>query len=377
MNLPSPCPHRPPCPGCPRYGHRGISRAAAQTLNRLAADAGLPEPPLHEGTAEGFRHRARLMVRGRSRSPKVGIFQQGTHRIVDIPNCRVHHWRINEVAAALKRAIRATGVAPYVERPHRGDLRALQVVVERSSQRAQVVLVGNADSPAPLAALADALREELGAALHSLWWNGNPERTNRILGPRWERLAGESFVRESIAGAQVFFPPGAFGQSHLDLADQLVERVAAWVPADATVAEFYAGCGAIGLGLASRCRELRMNERSPDAVEGLRRGIEELPEPARDRIRILAGDASEAGEAVSGADVVIVDPPRKGIDIGLLDALCVDAPARLIYVSCDLASLERDLTLLSDRGGLVLRGLEAFALFPYSEHVETLALLER
>jgi 23S rRNA (uracil1939-C5)-methyltransferase len=281
------------------------------------------------------------------------------------------------VASVLKRAIRATGVEPYQDRPHRGDLRAVQVVVERASQRAQVVLVGNAEAPEPLLPLAAALRAELGDVLHSLWWNGNPERTNVILGSRWMRLAGEPFVCESIGGARIYFPPGAFGQSHLELADRLVERVHEWVPDGAVVAEYYAGCGAIGLGLARRCRDLRVNERSPEAVEGLRRGIFDLPAADRTRVRVLAGEASAAAEAALGADLVIVDPPRKGLDADLARALCRAAPARIVYVSCDPVSLERDLYRLEDGAGLALRALEAFALFPYTDHAESLALLER
>src|SRR5262245_1738144 len=157
------------------------------------------------------------MVRGRSAAPKVGLFQAGTHRIVDIPRCAVHHPRINEVAAALRRSVRATGTRPYAERPHAGLLRAVQVVVERGSGRAQVVLVARSDDPHSLDPLAAALRSELGDALQGLFWNGNPERTNAILGPHWRRLCGEELVRERVAGAAVFFPPGAFGQSNLPL----------------------------------------------------------------------------------------------------------------------------------------------------------------
>ena len=99
-----------------------------------------------EGPAFGYRHRARLAVRGRSASPKLGVFQEGSHRIVDVPRCLVHHPLINEVAAAVKQAVRDSGVAPYAERVHRGELRYVQVAVERSSASAQVVLVGNSDT---------------------------------------------------------------------------------------------------------------------------------------------------------------------------------------------------------------------------------------
>jgi len=113
----------------------------------LVEDTGLPPPAVVEGAPFGYRHRARLAVRGRAASPKIGIFQEGSHRVVDIPHCLVHHPLVNEVAAITKAALRRTGVSPYADRAHRGMLRYLQVVVERRSGTAQVVLVANDESP--------------------------------------------------------------------------------------------------------------------------------------------------------------------------------------------------------------------------------------
>jgi tRNA/tmRNA/rRNA uracil-C5-methylase (TrmA/RlmC/RlmD family) len=329
-----------------------------------------------EGARLGFRQRARLAVRGRSNSPKVGIFQSGSHRIVDIPNCRTHHPLVNRTAAALKQAIRETGVAPYADRPHRGDLRYVQVAVERSSGRVQVVLVGNSDEPAALATVADALTAAMGDSLHSLWWNGQPERSNAILGPHWQRICGEEAAEERIGGVSVFFPPGAFGQSHLDLADALVERVASWIPDGSRVTEFYAGCGAIGLGLLSRSAAVTFNERSEHALRGLELGLARRPPEERGRARVAAGSAGDCVEALAGADSVVVDPPRKGLDPALLEALVRTPPKQLAYVSCDVESFVRDAGPLLEAGGTQLRELAAFALFPYSEHAEMTALFE-
>src|SRR5262245_55812656 len=184
------CPHRPPCPGCPRFAEPGFPPDAGAALATLCADAGLPPPVVVEGPPFGYRHRARLAVRGRAASPKVGIFQEGSHRIVDIPRCLVHHPLVNEVAAAVKTAVRRTGTPPYADRAHRGLLRAVQVVVERQSSRAQLVLVANDDAPGSLASLATEIARSLGERLHSVWWNGNPARTNVILGPLWHRGSG-------------------------------------------------------------------------------------------------------------------------------------------------------------------------------------------
>jgi tRNA/tmRNA/rRNA uracil-C5-methylase (TrmA/RlmC/RlmD family) len=316
------------------------------------------------------------MVRGRPGAPKIGLFAEGSHRVIDIPRCPIHHPRVNEVVRALRLAMRESAARPYADAQHTGLVRAVQVVVERSTQRVQVVLVANDLTPDATEPLASALARRLGSRLHALWWNGNAERTNVILGPHWQRLAGADATRERIGGADVFFPPGAFGQSHLDLADRIVERVYAFVPDGARVAELYAGCGAIGLGLVARAREVVFNEESPQAIGGLGLGIAALPDEARSRVQVMAGKAADHVDALHDADVVIVDPPRKGLDAAVVAALCDRPPARLVYVSCAVTSFERDLVALTTHSPLRLVGLEAFALFPYTDHVELLGVLE-
>jgi 23S rRNA (uracil1939-C5)-methyltransferase len=372
-----PCPHRPPCPGCPRYGAPGIDPRAAARLADLAGRAGAPAPGWIAGARFGFRTRARLVVRGRAASPKIGIFQAGSHRIVDIPRCRVHHPLVNRVAAAAREAIRATGLAPYADGPDVGLVRALQVVVERPSTTAQVVLVANGQNPEPFGALARELGGRLGAALHSLWWNGNPGRTNVVLGPHWHLWQGPRAVRERIGGVDVFYPPGAFGQSHLDLADVLDARVQDAVPAGSRVVELHAGCGPIGLGLLRGSASVLFVESAPAAIEGLGLGLAARPAGERSRAGVRAVAAAEALEALDGADVVIADPPRKGIEPAVLEVLCAAPPRRLIYVACDLDSFEVQAAQLLASGRLRLVELVAFDLFPNTEHVETLACFER
>ncbi|HWP66197.1 MAG TPA: hypothetical protein VNO26_09815 [Candidatus Limnocylindria bacterium] len=370
------CPHRPPCPGCPRFGAGGIDPGARDALAALAHEAGIELGATVEGSPFAYRVRARLAVRGRATSPKIGLFQEGSHRIVDIPRCPIHHPLVNEVAAALRAAIRATGTPPYADRTHRGLVRYLQVVVERPSQRAQVVVVGNGTDAAPLRPLLDALAAALGAQLHSLWWNGQPEPTNVILGPYWEHVAGGEAVRERLGGADVFFPPGAFGQANLDLAERIIAQVAAWVPDGARVLELHAGCGAIGLGLAPRVRSLVMNEVSPAGLAGLELGRAALPPHAAARTRVLAGEASAHAAAIAEADVVIADPPRKGLESAVLDALAAQPPKRLALVSCNPDACVREVRRLR-AAGLALVALTPYALFPHTSHVETVALLER
>ncbi len=372
-----PCPHRPPCPGCPSYGEPGIARGAARRLAELASIAGLPEPEVRVGAALGFRTRARLAVRGRARAPKLGIFAEGTHRVTDIPRCRIHHPLVNEVAAALRRAVRASGVAPYGEDSKLGQLRYAQIAVERATSRAQVVLVGNDATSEPLRSTFAALERELGPRLSGLFWNGNPGGANAILGPLWEHVSGEEALRETIAGVDVFQPPGAFGQSNAELFEILASRARAAVPDGARVLELFAGTGAIGLGLLGRAQSVALNEISAHGLRGLELGIAARPAAERSRAEILPGDAAKFADRLGSADSVIVDPPRRGLGPELVDAILAHPPAQLVYASCGLDAFLRETARWLDAGVLELRRLECFALFPYTEHVETLAVFAR
>jgi 23S rRNA (uracil1939-C5)-methyltransferase len=210
-----------------------------------------------------------------------------------------------------------------------------------------------------------------------VFWNGNPERTNTLLGPHWRHLHGPEAVVEALGGARVHFPPAAFGQSNLPLFDRMLELIAAWVPPEARVAEFYAGCGAIGLGLLARGAQLVFNERSEGSLAGLTLGLSALDAETRARAHILPGDAADLGDTLGDSQVVIVDPPRRGIDTRLLEALCTTPPPLLVSISCGLDAFEREARSLVSTGRVALRELVALDLFPHTHHIETLARFER
>ena len=371
------CPHRPPCPGCPRFGEPGIAPVARDALDELAQAHGISKPTTVSGSTTGFRLRARLAIRGRSNSPKIGLFEADSHRVVHIPNCSVQHPLINRVASTVRRALVDTGVTCYSDGVHLGIARYLQVVVERSSQTAQVVLVANSTSSEPLAACLDLIRERLGSELHSLWFNANCDQGNTILGPHFHRWCGPESVVEHFGGATIHYPPGAFGQNNLDIAQRIIERIRDDIPAGAVVAEFYAGVGAIGLSIVDRIAELRMNEVGAASLHGLELGLAQLDAERRAKVSVTPGIAGSAIDMAAGARVIIADPPRKGLDPELRDHFSEHPPERFIYVSCGLESFLKDCAQLTSRAKLRLAELTAFNLMPFTEHVETVARFER
>jgi 23S rRNA (uracil1939-C5)-methyltransferase len=336
--------------------------------------AGAPPPVVHESPPTAFRHRARLAIRGRADAPKLGIFEAGSHRAVHIPRCLVHHPVINRVAAEVRDTLARHRVPTYSDTAHAGVARYLQVVVERETQRAQVTLITNGTTHEALASFFVDLQTALGSDLHSLWWNGNPERTNAILGPHWQHLYGPRYVADRSGDAHIFYPPHAFGQSNLDLAMQLAARVRALARPGTQITEYYAGVGAIGLGLAATAAALRLNELGEGSLEGLAYGVDTLPEAQKSKVTLHRGSASAHAALIADTDFVIADPPRKGLDAELVSALRQTPPRCFAYVSCDIDSFERDAGLLLESFRLV--SLEVFDLFPHTEHVETLAVFE-
>jgi len=289
----------------------------------------------------------------------------------------VQHPLVNRVVAVVRRALVEADIEPYTEGPHVGLARYLQVVVERASQSAQVVLVANSASVEPLGECLDLVRTRLGSELHSLWFNAHCERSNAILGPEFHQWCGPESVVERFRGNAVHYPPGAFGQNNLDIAQRIVEHLDAQVPAGTRVAEFYAGVGAIGLSLLPRLRHLRMNEVAPHSLHGMALGVAALDADGRAKVEVVPGPAGAALEAASDADVIIADPPRKGLDRELLEHLAAQPPEVFLYVSCGLESLLRDTERLTAGVKLRLRDLTAFNLMPFTEHVETVARFER
>ncbi|MCB9831346.1 MAG: hypothetical protein H6807_02645 [Planctomycetes bacterium] len=369
MTEPS-CGHRPPCPGCPRFGEGGLEPRLATELDELARRLDASLEPLLEGQATGHRHRSRLALRGHPGRPKIGLFQEGSHRIADIPRCPVHHPAINRAAAALRRALAESGFDFYREQTGRGLFRYAQFVVQRTTGRVQLCLVLNTAARGEADEIAEVLLEREADLFQSIWMNENRSTGNAVLGESFTRLRGEDWLVEDFSGARLFFHPGSFGQANLDLAERMARRVQDAIPDGARLLEYHAGVGALGLGMAARMASYTANEVAPWGLSGLRRGLLEAGLEAR----VLDGPAASHTEALAEADAVLCDPPRKGLEAELLAALAERRPDRLVILHCGFAAAKRDLAHLREAGMAVERLLPV-ALFPFTDHVELVSFL--
>lgn len=374
------CHHQPACPGCPRYGKKGVSSTAFAALGELAETWGYAHPEINDFPAWGYRHRVRLSVRRGREGLLSGIFETGSHRLVHIPDCPLHHPSIEAFLERILETASQCSLDVYDEGSHTGLLRALQLSVEPQTGKVQAVfLVRDALAPGhQVEKKLDALLEGVqGDSLtHSLWLGALPQRTNSLNPESVVRVHGPEAFVDWCGGVEVSYPPDAFGQANPLLHSIAVEKIHELVPRDSSVIEYYCGVGTIGLGLVARGQSVQFNEVGAGSLRGLRLGLSKLP-AADKRALILPGQAGDHAEAYLEEHTVIVDPPRKGLDPALLSRLVRTPPQRLIYLSCGLASLLKESAQLRGAGRLRLVFLSAYNYFPHTEHIETLAVWER
>ena len=357
----NPCPHFPACSGC---------TLAQDLLNPpiwrevLSFFKGRVEPRLITDGFLSTRYKAKLAVRP---GPEIGLFRKHSHEVVSIPHCKVHHPSINQGAALVKKEIEASGIPLYRETPPSGLLRYIQLFACRETGKIQLVLVLNAASRTPEidAFCRSLLKHDLW---HSLWLNFHPAESNRVLGGAWLQIAGEPFLHQTLNGIPVAFHPGAFSQSHLPLFERMLRTIDSWTAPEKKILELYAGVGAIGLALARKAPRIDLVENNPFA----RLSFEQSRAPSHLHYHCL--DAAQALGFIEEDQLIIADPPRKGLDAPLLDRLCSLKRSRLIYVSCGFESFQKDAEKLLSAGWTFTRA-EGYLLFPGTNHVEILAQL--
>lgn len=181
---------------------------------------------------------------------------------------------------------------------------------------------------------------------------------------------------------ELCFPPFVFRQANLCAFERIVSAVRRFVPFGSAVVELYAGVGTIGLHLADVAGSLVCSDENPFNRACFRRSLKSLPPDLQQKLGYVSGDAASQVDSIPAADVVIVDPPRKGMEDTVLDALTRPPkrksvkPYRLIYVSCGFPAFCRDAEKLMQHGWTVLHA-EGFVLFPGSDHLETFCVFER
>jgi len=387
------CPHAARCPGCPLIGEplAGQLEAKAQRLRAALA----PFPALREPqpaavraaeTAVGYRTRAKLVV---GAGPRLGLFARGAeHEVVDLPGCRVLAPALAGAAAALRRLLAAPPPeCGAVLRPEAGGgaLRAVDLRELRDGDAAGVLLTlvlraPPAPEPCALEAACDALDREL-PALRGIAVSHHDGRGPRLLGGPPRAVRGPDLHRDRLRPGAPFalVSAGSFAQAHRGQAGAIhaeVER--ALGPLDGRRAlELYAGSASLGLALAAAgARVTAVESFAPAAAAAARAASEQGLAGIDARTGSAAAWLARLVAAGERFDVVVANPPRRGLEPRVREALAKLGADRVVYVSCEPATLARDLAHLA-RLGLRAERLVPFDMMPLTAEVECVAVLRR
>ncbi|MHA7002702.1 23S rRNA (uracil(1939)-C(5))-methyltransferase RlmD [Aeromonas schubertii] len=378
--VPDFCPHTE-CGGCQV---RPLAYPAQLEAKRELVRAALTRQGLTTAVAPvlgmtdpfAWRNKAQFAVRAGAEGAEIGFYRKHSHTLVACDDCAVQDPLHGELLARLRRWMREHQVRPYDEANHEGDLRHVMTRKGFASGEWMLVLVTRTET---LPAEAELLAALEGLPITTLVHNIHAEPGNRVLGPSNRVLSGEGIITDRLHDLEFVISPLSFYQVNPMQTDTLYGKALefAALTGSETVFDLYCGIGTISLFLARQAARVIGIELVPEAIEDARRNAERNGiGHAEFHVGKAEEKVAELYRAGERADVVVVDPPRKGCDKALLETLVAMAPERLVYVSCNPQSLARDLAWLTARG-FVLEAVQPVDMFPHTLHVEAVARLRR
>lgn len=379
------CSAYPACGGCQiqhlsypeqlRFKQQVVERALAH-IGKLTGVQVLPTLGMEHPWA--YRNKAQFPLAQKRDRLVAGFFAPRSHQVVEITSCPLQHPRANQALEVLLRAASELGIPGYDEEKGQGLLRHLLVRVAVKTGELMLVLVSRSLEIPRLRRLTARLVEGV-PGLTSLLLNVNPRRTNVILGQEWYTLWGSPTITEYLGPYRFRISGGSFFQVNPTQTVKLYEKAVefAGLTGQETVLDAYCGIGTISLFLAARAHYVHGIEVVASAVEDARLNAREN---GIKNAEFHLGEVEEALPRLLAAgvrpDVVVVDPPRQGCRPEVLSALAAARPKRLVYVSCNPATLARDLGILVEHG-LTPTVAQPVDMFPQTYHVESVALLNQ
>lgn len=380
------CPVARQCGGCQlqtmsyeeqlRYKERKIYG----NITRIGGFTDVPMLPVM-GMDEPWRYRNKaqfpwgLDKEGR---PVAGFYAGRTHAIIGCEDCLLGVEENKEVLKRIKAHMERYHLTPYEESTHKGLIRHTLIRKGFHTGELMVCQVINGNQLSHIDELVKSLLEIPGMTSISL--NVNKERTNVILGNKVENLYGPGYITDYIGSVQYRISPLSFYQVNPVQTEKLYGTALeyAGLTGEETVWDLYCGIGTISLFLAQKAKKVYGVEIVPQAIDDAR---ENARQNGIENAEFFVGKAEEVlpeqyEKNHIYADVIVVDPPRKGCDEKCLETIVKMGPKRVVYVSCDSATLARDLKYLAERGYelVMVRGCD---MFPWTTHVETVVLLSQ
>lgn len=337
------------------------------------------EEPFH------YRNKAQFPVGVNSKGETVmGFYAGRTHSIIETEECFIGSVKNSKILALVKRYMGECGVKPYNEENGKGVVRHILIREGHKTGEIMVCLIINADTLPKQEKLVQELMQVEGIA--SIMTNTNKKRTNVILGDKVSLLWGRPYIEDYIGDIRYRISPLSFFQVNPKQTEKLYSRVLefAGLTGYETVWDLYCGIGTISLFLARSAKKVYGVEIVPEAIEDAKvnaslNGIDNAEffvGKAEDVLPEFYDEESRRTGRKVTADVIVVDPPRKGCDEMLLQTMVKMEPETIVYVSCDSATLARDLKVLRKNGYEVKR-VQAVDQFGHSVHVEVVTCLQR
>lgn len=331
------------------------------------------------GMSEPWRYRNKAQVpMGQSEEGGLigGFYARNSHRIIDMDACLIQHEQNDELVRRVKAIGQQLGVTAYSEETGEGLLRHVVVRVAFRTGELMAVLVTNGRKLPQADAWVEAIREQV-PGVTSICQNVNTKKTNVILGDETKTLWGNDVIYDYIGNVKFAISARSFYQVNPVQTEVLYGKTLeyAGLTGGETVIDAYCGIGTISLFLAQHAKRVYGVEIVPEAIEDARANAA-LNGIANAEFAVGAAEDVMPGWLEQGIspDVIVVDPPRKGCDGRLLDTLLLMKPERIVYVSCNPATLARDLRVLAD-GGYAVQEVQPVDMFPHTVHVEAVCSL--
>jgi 23S rRNA (uracil1939-C5)-methyltransferase len=380
----SPCSCATDCLGCPliNMSDRGQLDFKRQRVIDALSENGLSEAQVEETLAAepslGYRTTAKLVVMRERNALKIGLYRRGSHDVVGIEDCPLHHPLINRIVKVVANEVQRQKIPVYNPNHQRGLLRYLLIRVSPLSGKAMVTFVSREKDLRFLPKLGKWLQHKVPevTAVHQ---NINSSIGNVVIGNETIKLHGNPDLFDRVGDIRLRIGPTSFFQVNHQQAARVYHMIRDWAGLDGSQSalDLYCGVGGISLHLAQDAGQVFGIEVVADAVRNARANAE-LNELKNCVFR--AGDAAEELQKLAAElprlALACLNPPRKGCDKEVLLALGELQPQQIIYMSCDPASLARDLSVLTAQNYRVER-VQPVDMFPQTAHVETLVQLRR
>ena len=345
-------------------------------LRRIGGTEVRAERILGSERVEGYRNKAIYAVGEGENGPVAGFYRTSSHDIIHAPNCLLQSDEASKCAGAVVDWMRTNGVSAWNGRS--GTVRHVYTRRARDGTALCCVVTGRRLGPSLTRSLTEALRSAC-PALTGVVECVNRTEGNTVLSGDFRTLWGSGTLRDRLCGFEFELAPQAFYQINPPQAERLYAQALEYALPErgGTVLDLYCGAGTISLCLSQRAERVIGAEIVPEAVENARANAERN---GVTNAEFICADAGEAARELKSRgitpDAIVVDPPRKGMDAPALEAIASMQPDRLVYVSCDPATLSRDISRLRPLGYTPTSAL-AVDMFPRTAHVETVCLLER